>query len=210
MLTVKNIGLFSLIISLLIATGAQADNHALKDIPSGTYTMDKSHASLIWRVNHLGLSNYTARFKSFDSTITLDSADPSKSSVTATINPASVETDYVATDEKDFNKKLSEDEAWFNSKKFPEIKFVSTKIDITGEKTANIHGDLTFLGVTKPVVLATTFIGGMAEHPYSKTAAIGFSAKTTITRSEWGFSAYIPNIGDAVEVQIDAEFMQSK
>lgn len=177
-----------------------------KDMPAGVYSIDKYHASLTWKVMHAGLSNYTARFKSFDADITFDPADITKSKVSAKIDPASLETDFVPTAEKDFNKNLITQEQWFNAGKFPEITFNSTKIEVTGDNTGKIHGDLTLLGVTKPVVLDATFNGAYAVQPFSQKAAMGFSATTSISRSDFGMSTYVPMIGDKVDIIIEAEF----
>lgn len=175
-------------------------------MPAGVYALDKYHASVTWKVSHLGLSNYTARFKTLDAEVTFDPADITKSKVTATIDPASVETDFVPTPEKDFNEKLAKGEDWLNAGKYPKITFASTKIEVTGENTGKIHGDLTFLGVTKPVVLDAVFNGGYAEHPFTKQPAMGFSAKGSLKRSDFGFSTYLPAIGDEVAFDIEVEF----
>lgn len=192
--------------ALATAPAYANDMTAWKDMPAGVYTVDKTHASLIWKVSHAGLSNYTARFKSYDAEINFDPADITKSTVTAKIDPATLETDYVATAEKDFNKNLITKEEWFNAGKFPEITFKSTKIEVTGENTGKIHGDLTFLGVTKPVTLDATFNGAYAVQPFSKKPAMGFSATGSITRSDFGLSTYVPMIGDKVDIIIEAEF----
>lgn len=182
----------------------------VSELPAGVYAVDKTHASINWKVSHAGLSNYTARFKSFDAAVTLDPKDITQSSVTATIDPLSIETDYVATPEKDFNKNLATQEQWFNAGKFPTITFASTKIEKTGDKTGKVHGDLTLLGVTKPVVLDVTYNGGFKEQPFTKLPTIGFSGKTVIKRSDWGLSTYSPMIGEEVTVEIEAEFVQGK
>ena len=106
----------------------------------------------------------------------------------------------------DFDKKLSTGKDWFNSEEYPEIRFESTKIEMTGEKEGKVTGDLTFLGVTKPFTLDVILNDAMAMHPYSKKAAMGFSAKGTLKRSDWGMSHYVPNIGDEVELLIEVEF----
>lgn len=195
--------------ALATAPAYANDMTAWKDMPAGIYTVDKTHASLIWKVSHAGLSNYTARFKSYDAEINFDPADITKSSVTAKIDPATLETDYVATAEKDFNKNLITKEEWFNAGKFPEITFKSTKIEVTGENTGKIHGDLTFLGVTKPVTLDATFNGAYALQPFSKKPAMGFSATGSLNRSDFGMSTYVPMIGDKVDIIIEAEFAKN-
>lgn len=179
---------------------------AWKDMPAGVYELDKYHASLTWKVSHAGLSNYTARFKSYDAEINFDPADLSKTSVTAKIDPTSLETDFVPTAEKDFNKNLITQEQWLNAEKFPDITFKSTRIEQTGDNTGKVHGDLTFLGVTKPVTLDAVFNGGYKVQPFSKKAAMGFSATTSLSRSDFGMSTYVPMIGDKVDIIIEAEF----
>lgn len=177
-------------------------------MPAGVYSLDKNHASLVWKVSHAGLSNYTARFKSFDADITFDPADVTKSSVKAVIDPLSLETDYVATAEKDFNKNLSTQEQWLNAGTFPQITFTSTSIEKTGDNTGRIHGNLTMLGVSKPVTLDTVFNGAYIDQPFSGKPTIGFSATGQMKRSDWGFDTYIPTIGDNVTFMIEAEFVK--
>ena len=86
------------------------------------------------------------------------------------------------------------------------ITFKSTAIVMTGSKTADVTGDLTMLGVTKPVTLKVTFNGGMASHPMAKKPAAGFSATGTVKRSEFGMTNALPFIGDDVTVLIETEF----
>ena len=76
------------------------------DVPAGTYTLEKTHASLTWRILHMGLSNYTARFTRFDATLRFDPQDFSRSTVEASVDLASVETDYIPVGGRDFNQDL--------------------------------------------------------------------------------------------------------
>lgn len=176
------------------------------EMPAGVYNLDETHAQLIWKVSHLGLSNYTARFTSFDADLTFDPANPENSSLTATIDPTSIKTDYPYPEKKDFDKKLVEGKEWFNVAAFPEIKFESKELAVTGENTGTMMGHLTFLGVTKPVTLDVTFNGAMASQPFSSKPTLGFSATGSLKRSEWGMATYVPNIGDEVQIMIEAEF----
>ena len=123
-----------------------------------------------------------------------------------TIDPTSIETDYPYPEKKDFDKKLVQKAEWFNATKFPEIKFTSTAIEMTGENTAIMTGDLTFLGVTKSLSFSVTFNGAMKKQPFSKKPTVGFSATGSLKRSEWGMATYVPNIGDEVMLLIEAEF----
>ncbi len=180
----------------------------IEEMQAGVYKLDDTHASLTWRVSHLGLSNYTARFTKFDADLTFDPTNPENSKVVAIIDPTSIETDYPNAEEKDFDKKLVEGEEWFNAPKFASIKFESTKIVKSSDSTGKMHGDLTFLGIKKPVTLDVKFNNAMEFQPFSKKPTLGFSANGTIKRSEWGFDTYVPNIGDEVEIIIEAEFVK--
>lgn len=195
-------------LALLIASSLCYAGTPYAEMPAGKYTLDKTHAQLHWRVSHLGLINYTARFTDFDATLVYDPKDPEKSSLEATVNPLSLETDYPYPEETDFDKKLSEGKDWLNGKKFPTIKFTSTELKKIDDKTGTITGNLNFLGVTKPMTLNVTFNGAMAKQPFSKKPTLGFSAVGKIKRSDWGLTTYVPNIGDEVELLIEAEFAQ--
>lgn len=181
------------------------------DAPAGEYKVEPSHASVTLRVDHLGFSKYTARFKKLDGTLQFDPAEPAKSNIAAAIDVASLETDYPFRDKVDFNAELT-GPGWLDAKQFPQITYRSTRIDLTGERTMDIHGDLTLRGVTKPVTLQATFNGGYAGHPLDPNARIGFSARGRIQRSDFGVSYGIPapgttmGVGDDVEIWIEVEF----
>jgi polyisoprenoid-binding protein YceI len=179
------------------------------DVPAGTFKIDPAHASVTWKVTHMGLSNYTARFTKIDATLTLDPAKPETSKLTASIDPKSIRTDFPFVEKEDFDKKLAKGAEWFNAEFFDKITFASTAVKMTGAKTADVTGDLTLLGVTKPVVLKVTFNGGMAAHPMSKKPAVGFSATGTVKRSEFGLKAGLPFVGDDVALLIEAEMQGS-
>jgi polyisoprenoid-binding protein YceI len=180
------------------------------DMPKGEYTLDLSHASVVWKVSHLGLSDYVARFAEFDATIDYNPNNIANSKVSASINPMSIQTAYPNADEKDFDKVLATDKSWFNAGQYASIDFSSTSIKMTGEKTAIMQGDLSFLGVSKPVSLDVVFNGAMQRQPFSGKPTMGFSAKTVIKRSDWGMATYVPSIGDEVEVMIEGEFAKTQ
>ena len=196
--------LSSFLALLLVPMYAAATNYS--EMPKGVYSLDTTHASLIWKVSHLGLSNYTARFTDFDAQIDFVPSDIEKSVVTATINPLSIKTDYPYVEKKDFDKKLSGGKEWFNAAKFPKISFKSTELKQTSDTQGVMKGDMTLLGVTKQVEFNVTFNGAMLKQPFSKLPTLGLSATAMIKRSEFGFDTYVPNIGDQVEIIIEAEF----
>ena len=145
---------FAVILSSCSLTQAQT---AYNVMPAGLYQAEQSHTSLTWKVSHMGLSNYTARFSDVKADLNFDPKNLENSTLSAVVNPASVKTDYPYLEKEDFDKKLAEDSGWFNAVKFPEITYVSTSIEKTSETTGIMHGDLTFLGVTKARPLAVTF-----------------------------------------------------
>ena len=184
---------------------------ATANVPAGAYTLDRTHASLIFRVNHLGFSNYTARFKRFDAKLQFDPANLAASKVTASVDVDSLETDFPDPARLDFNAVLK-GAAWLDVAQFPRMEFASSHIDVTGVNTLRIHGDLTLHGVTRPIVLEATFNGGYAGHPMDPNARIGFSAQATLKRSEFGIAYGIPapgttmGVSDELAVVIEAEF----
>jgi polyisoprenoid-binding protein YceI len=182
---------------------------AFNDMPAGEYKVDLSHASIVWKVSHLGLSNYVARFTEFDAAIDYNANNIEKSQVTASINPMSIQTAYPNAAEKDFNNVLATEKGWFNATSFSSINFASTSIDMTSETTAMMKGNLTFLGVTKEISLDVLFNGAMTKQPFTGKPTMGFSATTNIVRSEFGMSKYVPSIGDNVDVMIEGEFTHS-
>jgi polyisoprenoid-binding protein YceI len=192
------------------ARSADAPPAAAAPVPAGAYTLEKSHATLIFKVNHLGFSNYTARFKKFDAALQFDPSKLAASTLTATVDARSLETDFPYPEQIDFNKEL-QNKDWLNTAQFPEMKYVSKKIDVTGNKLL-INGELTLRGITKPVVLEGTYNGGYAGHPMDPHARIGFSAHGVLKRSEFGITYGIPapgttmGVGDDVNVILELEF----
>ena len=177
--------------------------------PAGTYRLDPRHASMFFRVGHLGLSNYTARIVDFDATIEFNPEDVEASTVSATIDPTSIETEFPG--EKDFDAEIGEDPRFLAGGEFPEVTFTSTGIEVTGPDTANITGDLTLRGVTLPVILETTMNGAIAEHPFAKVGAIGISARGTIDRTAFGSDFLSPQVvAPEVEIVIEAEFIEER
>jgi polyisoprenoid-binding protein YceI len=181
-------------------------------VPAGDYTLDRAHASLIFRVNHLGFSNYTARFTRFDAKLEFDPANLARGSVTATVDATSLETDYPTPKETDFNALLQNAE-WLDTARFPQMRFRSTAVEVTAPNAMRVSGELTLRGVTRPMVLEATYNGGYGGFPMDPQARIGFSAHGTLKRSEYGMTEGIPppgttmGVSDEVEVILEAEFL---
>jgi len=190
------------------ASAPAAAKFTLPDVPAGDYKLDPFHATLEFKVSHLGFSHYTARFTDFDAKLKFDPAHPETSSVEATIDPKSL---FLPRPPAGFKDELT-GKSWLDVAQYPAITFRSTKVEVTGANTARITGDFTLHGVTKPVVLEATFNGGYAGHPMDPHARIGFSAHGVFKRSEFGIGYGVPapgstmGVSDEVDVSIEAEF----
>jgi polyisoprenoid-binding protein YceI len=188
--------------------------------PAGEYKLDPNHASLAFRVNHVGLSNYTARFTRFDGTVNFDPANPTATTVAFTVNPGSVATDapspadYRAShaprgrNYPSWNEDLARSPEFFNAGQFPEATFRSTRVEQTGPGTARVTGDLTLRGQTHPITLDVSLVGSTADR-FGGGPAIGFSATGKFNRSQFGFTyPPVPAVGDEVTLQFDGEFVR--
>lgn len=202
-----------------LATPAFAETATQKSaaavtVPAGIYKLDATHAALLWSFKHNDISNYTGRFQALDATLNLDPKHIDKSSIEFSIDPKSVQTSYPA-DYKAFHKDsayqnwdedISRNPDFLNSDKFPNITFKSTKVKQTGPLTAQVTGNLTFLGVTKPVTMNATFIGGIASHPFMKVPAVGFAAEGHFNRKDFGLEP--GPVGEEITIRFDGEFVQ--
>lgn len=177
-------------LALLAAAPAQAETIH--------YTLDKPHTQILFFVGHMGVSKSQGEFLDYEGKITFVTDKPEQSSVEATIRTASIDMGDAKWDEHMKNADF------FDVEKFPEMTFKSTSIAVTGDKTADIIGDLTLLGVTKPVTLKAEWIGS-GKHAMSGKDLAGFSATGNLKRSDFGMNYGIPMVGDEVEIRIEVE-----
>ena len=195
----------SLIIASTALVGVSAASAQTIGVPAGSYVSDPTHTNVLWTVSHFGVSNYIGRFDGIQATLEIDPADPTKSKLTATIDPASVDVNY-PKDDKDFAAEIESD-MFFDAAKFTEITFVSTEIKTTGADTGTVTGDLTFHGVTKPVVFKATF-NGEGKDPWGGERA-GFNAKTTLNLNDFGIKGPGPS-SQTVDLDISLEGVKAK
>lgn len=162
------------------------------------YTFDKAHTQILFFVNHLGFSMSQGEFLDYDGHIMIDREELANSAVDVTIQTASIDMD----DEKWDAHMKNED--FFNVEKFPTMTFKSTDVEVTGENTANVNGELTILDVTKPVTLEVTH-NKSDVHPYSGKFVAGFSGTATIKRSDFGMTYGVPGVADEVQIRLEVE-----
>lgn len=146
----------------------------------GTYEVDSAHTQIQFKVKHLGISTVTGKFNEFAGSFDLDPSDPGTLSARAIIKTGSIDTD---NDDRDKHLRSPD---FFDAERYPEIRFVSTKVEPIGGNGLRVHGDLTIRGVTKPIVLEGKF-GGAVKGPMGEGRA-AFSASGTINRKDFGVS----------------------
>lgn len=172
-------------------------------VQAGAYTVEPAHTRVQFTVSHMGFSDWYGDFTGVSGTLSLDPKAPAQSKVDITIPVNSVSTTNATLDGE-----LKSD-AWFDAGKYPQIRFTSTSVTPTGPRTANITGNLTFHGVTRPVVLKASFLAS-GVNPLDKGYTVGFNATTSLKRSDYGVKTYIPLIGDEVTLRISAAFEKAK
>jgi len=196
---------FSLPLAASLALAGAAPGLALAQgapppAQSGTYTLEPIHAMILFGVSHFGFSDYYGQVPGATGALTLDAANPSASHLDVSVPAANV---WTASDKLTGELKSPD---WLDAAKYPAITFHSKSITVTGPTTADVAGDLTLHGVTKPVVLKATFKRG-AVFPMNRKYMIGFDATGHIKRSEFGVDKYVNyGLGDDVDLIISAPF----
>jgi len=175
---------------------------AQQELKSGTWQIDASHSTVGFSVRHMMVSKVRGRFEKFDATLTV-ADDPMQSSVQATIDSTSINTDNSDRD----NHVRSAD--FFDVEKHPQFSFESTGLEAKGEEFV-LKGNLSIKGNTRPVELTLEFTGSTID-PYGLNRA-GFAATTQISRKEFGVDIEMPMdgggvlVGDKITIEIDAQF----
>lgn len=190
-----------------VVMSAPAFAQAPPPAPAGDYVLDKPHSSLTWKVVHQGLSSYVARMTGYDIQLTFNPNDVAKSKVTATIDPKTVTTDdgkKRANGQSTFDTEVANN--MFQAAKFPAITFESTSVAKTADRKGTMTGNLSFLGVTKPVTLNVSFTGDRPDQRTQKHK-VGFEATGSFKRSDFGLTG-VGSASDEVRVEINAEFVQ--
>lgn len=189
----------------LVAGGAVVAQAALTlnpaEVTAGAYDLDSGHGKITWSVKHLGFSTYVGQFVNVKAELTLDPANPSASTLTATI-PL---TDVAPND--DALKAHLQTADFFDTANHPTATFVSRSVMVDAEDTneATVVGDLTLRGVTKPVTIQVEF--NQAGPAMGGGYKAGFDGEATIKRSEFGINYALPAVSDEVELHLEGEFV---
>lgn len=188
---------------LVLATALVALSAPFALAQSSTWASDPAHSEVDFSIKHMSVSNVHGRFGKVNATISLNSADITKSTVTATIDTTTVDTGEPARDNH-----LKTD-AFFDVAKFPTATFTSTSVAKNGSNL-KVAGNLTLHGVTKPVVLDVEAPGNPIESPMDHKQHSGFSASTTISRTAFGIGSSFPGaiLGEDVKLTIELEVVK--
>jgi polyisoprenoid-binding protein YceI len=168
-------------------------------VEAGVYAVEPSHTRVLFSLSHMGFSTWYGDFTGASGSLTLDPKAPGKSAVEIRVPVASVSTTNAKLDGE-----LKSDQ-WLDAAKFPEMVFKSDKVTLTGKDKADVEGQLTLHGVTKPLTLHVTF-NGAGVNVMDKHYTVGFDAKGRIKRSDFGVKTYVPLIGDEVELILSGAF----
>lgn len=171
-----------------------------------SWKIDTAHTAIEFSVRHMMISRVRGSFEKFDGVVNLDEQNPQNTTVDVTMDSASISTRDA---QRDAHLRSAD---FLNVEKYPTVRFRSTGVELTGAKTARLHGDLTIVGQTRPVTLDVTFVG-KSQSPWGATS-VGFEASTKISRKEWGL---VWNVGletggvlvsDEISITIELELTQ--
>jgi polyisoprenoid-binding protein YceI len=172
---------------------------ATLDDLTGDYTIDTSHTHIGFSARHAMVTTVRGRFTDFSGTAHIDTANPANSSISLTIKGESIDTGNA---DRDAHLRSGD---FFENEAYPEITFVSTKVERDGDEWA-VTGDLTIKGVSKPVTIVFEQTGS-ATDPFGNTR-VGFEGSTTVNRKDWGISwnASLETGGVLVSEKVKLEF----
>lgn len=180
-------------------------NTEITELKGGAYTLDPEHATLLWKINHLGFSTFIGRFNSFDASLDFDPENIEAADLEVIIDVAAVD-----INNPEFAEELRGPD-WFDVESYPQAIFRTTSfVEAVDEDTFIFQGDLTLLGNTAPVNLEVNFHGG-GRNFLTRSYTLGFSASANFQRSAYGLDRFTSfGVGDDIELEIHVEFMEAK
>ena len=171
----------------------------IKRMPAGAYQLDRQHSHIGFAVSHVGFSSTRGRFNDYEGRIVLDPGALSKSTGEFVIRTDSIDVNVAELDEE------LRGEAFFDAARFPEIVYAFRSVELTGQSSGKMTGDLTMKGVTRPLTLDVRLNKILPGPKNPKFTRMGFSAQGVLDRRQWGMDA-VDMVGHQVELVIDAEF----
>ena len=169
---------------------------------AGTYTLEPDYTQVVVRWNHLGFSSPAAQFAQGHGTLKFDAMDPSRDSVEVTIPVDSLMTGVAGLDEH----LRSAD--FFDLAHYPEATFRSGHVERVADHHLKVSGDLRLHGTTRPVTLDVTIVK-IGVNPRTQLPTVGFEARTTVKRSEFGLGRFVPQVSDEIEMHITSQAVEA-
>lgn len=173
----------------------------LVQLEKGSYKLDQTHVAVLFKINHMGLSTFVGRFNKVDATLEFDPNNIAAAKLSAIIDVTSLD-----ANNRDLEETLR-GSSWLDTAKYPQAFFKTISVSVLDQNSAVFAGELTLHGVTAPINLTVTFNGG-ANNMLTGFYTLGFSATSTFNRSTFGIDYLIPAIGDAIAIEVFAEFQQ--
>jgi len=188
-----------LIIASLLSCLAVGQLHAAEDSDTVSYSLTRQYGSVLFRVMQQQYLNLVGRFDQYSATLEMDFDDLSNSRLTATVQMGSLD-----MADGDVVETLVNSSAWFNASLYPEATFTTTSVDVTGEMTADFHGNLTFVGVTRPWTLHVQFYPGSDGELTG--SSIGMQATGSFDRTDFGLDQYLNMAEELVSIEVNVKF----
>jgi len=179
----------ALVSALAVGTSALADDYIIDS--------QGAHASINFKIKHLGYSWLTGRFDTFGGQFNFDPSNPAGSKIVVDIDTASVNSNHA---ERDKHLRSAD---FLNVDEFPDAKFESTSIEVTGDDTGVIKGDLTLHGVTRPIAIDAEYIGG-GDDPWGGFRQ-GFAGTTELKLADFGIDYDLGPASRTVELELHVE-----
>jgi len=170
-------------------------------LEKGNYKIDPQHTSVLFKINHMGMSVFVGRFDQVQATLEFDPHNIASAKLSAVIDIASID-----VNNKDLEQSLR-GSSWFDANKYPQAFFNTTSVQLIDEKRAQFTGLLNLHGITQPIVIDVVFNGG-GNNVLTGHYTLGFSAVSSFKRSRFGMDYLIPAIADDVDIEVFTEFQQ--
>lgn len=165
------------------------------------YEIDKVYTNIVWYANRMGFSRTIGKFANFEGTIDLNTCELDKSKIFITID-----TNSITSGAAEIDRQLKS-ATFFDVEKYPEAIFESTNITFSENDDVDVKGNFTMLGKTKEITLKVQF-NKKAMDLLTNKMRIGYSIKTTLTRSKWGMDQLLAFVSDDINIVIEAEALK--
>jgi len=173
----------------------------LSTIPSGDYRLDPTHVSIVFSISHYGFSQLTGTFDRIEGELEFNAHVPIDSRLRIAVDASSADAN------NEMLETLLAGQEFLDAGAYPEIIFQSNNIDVTGPASGQITGMLTIRGMSHPVTLDAT-LNGYGTNGLTLQRTLGFSATTTLSRAQWGMTAFPTMLGDEIFLRIEVEFLK--